>query len=309
VPCVPGTAWFHGAATRRARYLACRDRLVWWCRYRSYVDLQERYQQDMAASRARVATVREKTQRWRSILSLLVALAAAAVVIRWDHLHRPPKTSTAADLAIIYGCAAAFFIFGMTAAFGLSTKARTGLQPVIGQAHAAVLRYATILISLFVVLVLTLWLIGVSPAQLALGGAVTGVLLGIAAQQSLANLFAGLVLLFARPFRVGDRVRFRAGALSGQIDGMVVDVSLTYVRLETDDGLVMLPNSQALAAAVILLRDEPASRPLADAGATDRIGAAAPATAPQTADTGGPAPSGTGAAVAESASDLPRTSR
>jgi small-conductance mechanosensitive channel len=287
-------------------------------RYRSYVDLQERYQQDMSASMAKVATVRAKTRRWRSILSLLIAVGAAAVVIRWDHLH--PKRSctgltcqphgTFADLAITYSAAAAFFIFGLAAAFGLSTKARTGLQPVIGQAHAAVLRYATILISLFVLLVLTLWLVGVSPTQLALGGAVTGVLLGIAAQQSLGNLFAGLVLLFARPFRVGDRVRFRAGALSGQIDGMVVDVSLTYVRLETQDGLVMLPNAQALAAAVILLRDEPTGQAPAAAGTSDRVGAAAPASAPESADKGGPAPSSTGPAVlAESASDLPRTSR
>jgi small-conductance mechanosensitive channel len=272
------------------------------------VDLQERYQQDMNASLAKVASVREKTRRWRSVLSLLIALAAAGVVIRWHHLHEAHRTVT--DLAIIYGCAAAFFVFGMAAAFGLTTKARTGLQPVIGQAHAAVLRYATIVICLFVFLVLALALVGVNPAQLALGGAVTGVLLGIAAQQSLGNLFAGLVLLFARPFRVGDRVRFRAGALSGQIDGMVVDVSLTYVRLETEDGLVMLPNSQALAAAVILPRDQTAGPPpVTAAGPSDRVGTAAPAGAPGPAGPGAPVPPGTGPAVAESASDWPRTSR
>ena len=42
-----------------------------------------------------------------------------------------------------------------------------------------------------------------------------------------------MVLLFARPFRVGDRVRFRAGALYGLLDGTVTDISITYVRLET----------------------------------------------------------------------------
>ena len=62
-------------------------------------------------------------------------------------------------------------------------------------------------------------------------------------------------LLFARPFRVGDRVRFRAGALSGQIEGTVVDISLTYVRLQTADGPMLLPNSQVLAASVGPLPD------------------------------------------------------
>jgi small-conductance mechanosensitive channel len=97
----------------------------------------------------------------------------------------------------------------------------------------------------------------VSPRQLLVGGAVTGVLLGIAAQQSLSNVFAGLVLLFASPFRVGDRVRFRAGALSGEIEGIVTDLSLTYVRLETEEGQILLPNSQALNAAVLLVPASP----------------------------------------------------
>jgi small-conductance mechanosensitive channel len=59
-----------------------------------------------------------------------------------------------------------------------------------------------------------------------------------------------MVLLFARPFRVGDKVRFRAGALYGLLDGTVTDISITYVRLETAQGVVFVPNSQALAACV-----------------------------------------------------------
>jgi small-conductance mechanosensitive channel len=96
-------------------------------------------------------------------------------------------------------------------------------------------------------------------SELLVSGALLGVLAGIAAQQSLANLFAGLVLMFAHPFRVGSRVQFRAGALAGQISGAVSDVGLTYVRLETDDGPVLLPNSLALAAAVV--RQPPAPGP------------------------------------------------
>jgi small-conductance mechanosensitive channel len=210
------------------------------------VDLQERRQLDMAAS---MAKVRARARPWRAILSLLIAVAAAAAEVLWG------KSGTTTGKAIMYGCAAAFFVFGMAAAFGLSGQARSRLQPVIGQAHAGMLRYAAVLISLFILLVATLQLAGVSPRQLVVGGAVTGVLLGIAAQQSLANLFAGLVLLFARPFMVGDHVRFRAGALAGQIEGIVTDVSLTYVRLQTEDGRVLIPNSQVLASAVLVVQE------------------------------------------------------
>jgi small-conductance mechanosensitive channel len=217
-----------------------------------------------------MAKMRARTRPWRAILSLIIALAAAGVAVKWgaqlshdqawnrSHFTRLiPLSDIDTDTIITYSATAAFFLFGMAAAIGLAGKARSGLQPLIGQAHAGVVRYALLLTCLFGFLLVALRLIRVPIANLVVGGAVTGVLIGIAAQQSLANLFAGLVLLFARPFRVGDHVRFRSGALSGQIEGTVTDVSLTYVRLETGDGPTLLPNSQALAAAVLLVTPPP----------------------------------------------------
>jgi small-conductance mechanosensitive channel len=217
-----------------------------------------------------MAKMRARTRPWRAILSLIVALGAAGVAVKWgtqlsqdqafnrSHLtHLIPLSNIDTDRIITYSATAAFFLFGMAAAIGLAGKARSGLQPLIGQAHAGVVRYALLLICLFGFLLVALRLIRVPIGSLVVGGAVTGVLIGIAAQQSLANLFAGLVLLFARPFRVGDHVRFRSGALSGQIEGTVTDVSLTYVRLETSDGPTLLPNAQALAAAVLLVTPPP----------------------------------------------------
>ena len=63
---------------------------------------------------------------------------------------------------------------------------------------------------------------GLNPATLALGGAITAVVLGLAAQQTLGNVIAGIVLIAVRPFKVGDRVRLQAGGLAGQIEGVVV---------------------------------------------------------------------------------------
>ena len=94
-----------------------------------------------------------------------------------------------------------------------------------------------------------------------LGGALTAVLLGIAGQQTMANLFAGIVLLLSRPFNVGERVRVRSGAMGGIFDGLVTEIGITYVRLDTGDGVLALPNSQMLAAAVGPLPPAPASRP------------------------------------------------
>jgi hypothetical protein len=208
------------------------------------VDLHERRELDMSAQ---VARVKARARPWRSIIALFLALCglAAGEFGRYSR-HLDPPTGT----LLKYAGAAVFLVFGLVAAFGLSGQARDLLRPAIGAAHAGVARYALVLAGIFTVLVLTLNIANVPVGQLVLGGAVTGVLLGIAAQQSLANLFAGMVLLFARPFRVGDRVRFRAGALAGLLEGTVTDISIAYVRLETPDGLVFVPNSQALAACV-----------------------------------------------------------
>jgi|SRR5271165_963270 len=219
------------------------------------MDLQERRQLDVAE---RTQKVRARVRPWRSLFALVIAVAGA-VAAKSSGIPTYHELSTASQtskIIFVFGTLA-FFVFGMIAVIGLSGAAKGALEPLIGQAHAGIVRYVLLITGVFAILTISLAVLGVHPTQLLVGGAVAGVLLGIAAQQSLSNIFAGLVLLFASPFRVGDRVRFRAGALSGQIEGVVTDLSLTYVRVETEEGRVLLPNSQVLASAVMLVPDPP----------------------------------------------------
>ena len=117
------------------------------------------------------------------------------------------------------------------------------------------------LIGAFTTLVITLVLFDVNVSQLVLGGALTTVFVSIAAQQALSNVFAGLVLVFARPFKVGEPIRLRAGALGGTIDGIVTDIGITYVRFNTDGSVMSIPNSQVLNAVVGPIPPDPESRP------------------------------------------------
>jgi small-conductance mechanosensitive channel len=73
---------------------------------------------------------------------------------------------------------------------------------------------------------------------LAAGGSIA-VALGFALKDIAASLVAGILLLFDRPFRVGDRVTF------GGTYGEIVSIGLRTVRLVTlDDNLVTIPNSR-----------------------------------------------------------------
>jgi hypothetical protein len=200
---------------------------------------------------AQVAMVRRKTRPWKSIIALVLAIGAATTS-GWAHSRFPHffATDDLVSQVIAAATAVAFCVFASAATIGLSGKARDVLRPVAGASHAAVVRYALVLIGAATTLVVTLVLFGVPVGQLLLGGALTSVFVGIAAQQALSNVFAGLVLLAARPFKVGDSIRLRAGALSGEIGGTVSEIGITYLLLSTPDGVLSVPNSQVLNAVI-----------------------------------------------------------
>jgi small conductance mechanosensitive channel len=111
------------------------------------------------------------------------------------------------------------------------------------------------LTTLLVILVLALRIAGLRPRTLELGSALTVVVFGLAAQQTLGNVFAGTVLLSARPFRVGERVRLQGGPLAGTVEGVVSALGLLYTVLARGDDTVMVPNSVVLSVAVVPLRE------------------------------------------------------
>jgi hypothetical protein len=96
---------------------------------------------------------------------------------------------------------------------------------------------------------------GISLQAVAVGGAFTAVILGLAAQQTLGNVFAGMVLLTARPFRLGERVRLQAGVLAGSIEGIVASLGLLYTTLSRGDERVMIPNTIVLSATIVPVRE------------------------------------------------------
>jgi hypothetical protein len=232
---------------------------------------------------AQVAIVRAKTRPWKSIIALVLAIAAAGTSA-WaqTHFHHFFDGSGATYQVVAAATATAFAGFGSVATVGLSGKVGSLLRPVTGVGHAAVVRYALLLIGAIIVLIGTLLLFGVEVGQLLLGGALTTVFVSIAAQQALGNVFSGVVLLIARPFNVGDAIRLRAGALSGEIDGTVTEIGITYVKLSTVNGIVSVPNSQVLNAAVgpLPAGDYPAPPPVAPPPVWPAAAPAAAAPAP-----------------------------
>lgn len=209
-----------------------------------------------------VERVKRKTRPWKSIIALLLAIAAGIISDSARHHSNVIfNASESTDQIVWIVTGVLFLIFASSATYGLAGKARELLEPRAGTRHSAVVRYIILLVGAFTTLVITLDLFDVPVGQLVLGGALTSVFVGIAAQQSLSNLFAGLVLMLARPFHVGDAVRLRAGALGGTLDGIVTDIGITYTRLDTDGTTMSIPNSQVLNAVVGPIPPQPEIAP------------------------------------------------
>jgi small-conductance mechanosensitive channel len=164
------------------------------------------------------------------------------------------------DIIIAYACAAAILVLGVMATTRLSAAiARVGVLEAVPAAGGAV-RIITSIVGYLIAAFSILAVLQVSVEKLLVGAGLAGVVLGIGAQQSLGNVFSGIVLVTARPFTIGDHIRIRSGALGGLFDAWVEDMSLTYVTLRTDDGMLKIPNSSIMAAGVLQLT--PTSTPL-----------------------------------------------
>jgi small-conductance mechanosensitive channel len=190
------------------------------------------------------------TRRERDwVIGIIAAVVAAAALVGGSEFG---KFHAAAMHSKVIGWASAVLVLvaGVIATRHIaSALGRLVTVQSIAAAGAAVRLLATGT-GYVVVLFAVFGVLGVSIDHLLVGAGVAGVVLGIAAQQSLGNVFAGLVLLFARPFRVGDHIRIRSGALGGIFDVFVLEVSLTYVTVHTEDGQLKIPNSAMLAAGI-----------------------------------------------------------
>jgi small conductance mechanosensitive channel len=97
--------------------------------------------------------------------------------------------------------------------------------------------------------------IGIQITALLTGVSIVGLAIGLAAQETLANFIAGIVIFWDKPFRVGDNVALDETA------GTVQRVTFRSTRMLTADGeMVVFPNTYVLAHKLINHSAHPVGR-------------------------------------------------
>ncbi len=175
--------------------------------------------------------------RWRGIIGRVLAktgvlfMIAAAIDIVVTYAAVPPRIGRLADI---------FFIIAF--AFQGAIWARELILGVIGRragddagestlANAMTIIRVLVSVALFAIaIIVILDNIGVNVTALIAGLGIGGIAIGLAAQGIFSDLFAALAILFDRPFRRGDTIRY------GQSTGTVEKIGLKTTRLRSLDG-------------------------------------------------------------------------
>ncbi|MBV9196587.1 MAG: mechanosensitive ion channel family protein [Solirubrobacterales bacterium] len=188
----------------------------------------------------------------RELLVLLPLLIAVLVVYYHSkEILGLPKSNVWVEWITVV----ALLAIGWTFARDVGRAAGPTFFRRMDPATAGTVGFLIRLLTMGITLLIALSVAEVNTGSLIAGSAFTAVVLGLAAQQTLGNLFAGMVLLTARPFRVGERVRLQAGAVGGAVEGIVSSLGLLYTTLAHGEDQILIPNNVVLAAAVVPLRE------------------------------------------------------
>jgi small conductance mechanosensitive channel len=184
--------------------------------------------------------------------AVIVLILIAAVLIAFSERK---------DLFPGYGLEARIATIALLVILGwaLARQLGRGLGPALYRrlepGTAGTIGFLVRLLTILVVFIVALRIAGLKPGTLAVGGAFTAVVVGLAAQQVLGNLLAGIVLLSNRPFRVGERIRLQGGPVAGQTEGVVGQLGLFYTTLVSGADRILVPNGILLQCTVTPLRE------------------------------------------------------
>jgi small-conductance mechanosensitive channel len=201
-----------------------------------------------------VGLARQLNQRAaRRAVRQLVVIVPAIVAVLLAYKYR--ERLFGLDMPVRVATVVALVILGWALARDVGRAAGPALFRRLDPGTAGTVGFLIRLGTVIVAILIALNVAGLPPRTLFLGGAFTAVIFGLAAQQTLGNVIAGTVLLSARPFRVGDRVRLEGGPVGGEIEGVVSSLGLLYLTLAHGENAIMVPNSVVLSLAIVPLRE------------------------------------------------------
>ena len=185
---------------------------------------------------------------WRGIIGHVFAktsiwfMVATALDIIASYASMPAKLARLADILFIIAAALQAAIWAREVIIGV-VRSRVGEDPGASTlGNAMVIIRVLVSVTVFAIaLIVILDNLGVNVTALVAGLGIGGIAIGLAAQGIFSDLFAALAIVFDRPFRRGDMVRY------DNTTGTVERIGLKTTRLRSLTGeQVIMANTKLL---------------------------------------------------------------
>jgi small-conductance mechanosensitive channel len=190
----------------------------------------------------RIVTSDPECRTWRSVIGRVLAktslafMIVAALDIVASYTSPPPKALRLVDIAFIVAAALQAAVWARELVMGIIAR-QVGDDPAettLGNARTVI--RVLVSVGLFAIAgIVILDNLGVNVTALIAGLGIGGIAIGLAAQGIFSDLFAGLSIIFDRPFRRGDVIRY--GDSVGEVER--IGVKTTRIRSLTGEQLVM----------------------------------------------------------------------
>jgi small conductance mechanosensitive channel len=184
------------------------------------------------------------------IIVIAVAGAAGFFVTIMSNENYIPSEYLAPIYAII------IIVTGYAWVLIVSAVIEKVVEPTIGVTKAHGLKNVLYIVAAIIVVVIVSAIFNFNLTGVLVGAGFAGIVLGLAAQQVLGNIFAGLSLLASRPFEIGDRITlvtasytlmaetYSHEAMPNGFTGVVSDITVFFMKMDLDNGTpAVFPNS------------------------------------------------------------------
>jgi small-conductance mechanosensitive channel len=167
----------------------------------------------------------------------------------WETITKPFVTIGTFDVTIwsvFYLLLLLFILFFVTAKLRkwlvYKVFAKSNIELGVRLAVGTILRYVIVLTGLFIIL----QTLGIDLSSITILAGALGVGIGFGLQNITNNFVSGLIILFERPIKVGDRIEV------GGIAGDVINISMRATTILTNDNIsIIVPNSEFISSSVI----------------------------------------------------------
>ena len=154
-------------------------------------------------------------------------------------------------------------VFGILAIKIIQKSSSKILSGYVSEDKAGFLRFLLSFTAYFILVLFIFTTLGIDISNILLGATFIGVIFGIAAQSFLSNLLAGFIILFGKPFKIGDRITivtwqygllmstYQHEAAKPGYTGVIKDINMLFTTVLEDSGFTMRAPNNILMQALI----------------------------------------------------------